>query len=1199
MLAPAHDRRTIYAAGVWVAIAAAAFFPSHSRAAEIEAALDALAVVDQPATRGVEAAPGEELTAETVRARLEQVKAAAEPDDAARAKIVETYQQALTELERARSAAAQAAEFESQARQAPDLLVKIRSQLAAPASASKPLPPADATLAQLEASLAESQAGLAAAQKELTETEAEPKRRADRRLEIPKQIEQTTRQLDELRKQLSAPPGDNESGELVAARRMLLAARTAAFEAELTAFRRELESYDARNDLLPKRRDLAERQVAQQTKLVEGWQQIIHRRRQQEAAEKVRQATSERMRAYPELRELAAANEKLAQRATDVGNQITAASQQTAEFNNTLAELQRDFQGVTEKIDVFGLTQELGSFLLQHRLVLQQCRSRADKLRLPPSRIVDVRRQWMELLDERKQLGDLQARAREIVGQLDLSASRLSRQELENEVSQLLQSRREILDSLNSIYERYFRELAPLAFSERQLFDELDRQSDYLSERILWVRSTSAWSIADFPMAWDAAQWFVHPSSWVTAARDLLRQLTGAPVLTGAVVLVLAPLIAWQYKLRARIRVLGEEAARARTDTLKPTFQALVWTLLMAVPWPALLLFLSSQMGRVTEASDYVLAISAGLGKGGLLLFPLELLRQVCRRKGLAESHFGWPEASVRLLRKHLQWFMVLGLPLTFVAAALHAQSIERWRDSLSRLLFIAGMLLLAVFAERVLRPVGGVMHQFIAYRRGGWLDRLAWLWFPVAVGAPLVLAVLAALGYFFTARQLALRVEASVCLLAALMLVSALLLRWVLVTRRRLAIQQARQRRAAQGEARTADAALSPIPPSVEPELSLSTIDVQTRRLVQAGVVIGALVGVWLIWADVLPALSILNRPLWSVTVEVTENTTGVDGVETLQTVTQQRPVNVAHVILAALILAVTIFAGPNIPGLMEIALLQRLPLQPATRYAITTISRYLITALGVVMSCSALGIGWSKVQWLVAAISVGLGFGLQEIFANFVSGLVILFERPIRVGDIVTISDVSGVVSRIRIRATTITTWDRKELIVPNKEFITGRLLNWTLSDHVNRVEIKVGVAYGSDVGRVQSLLQKLASDHPHVLPDPAPIATFEGFGDSTLIFVLRCYLATLEHRLAVIHELHAGIHDTFRREQIEIAFPQRDLHLRTVPADPPDRKHPQANPPAPHFDFQPASSSNRSEFEILGRSMADEKSSLRGGK
>jgi potassium efflux system protein len=233
------------------------------------------------------------------------------------------------------------------------------------------------------------------------------------------------------------------------------------------------------------------------------------------------------------------------------------------------------------------------------------------------------------------------------------------------------------------------------------------------------------------------------------------------------------------------------------------------------------------------------------------------------------------------------------------------------------------------------------------------------------------------------------------------------------------------------------------------------------------------------------------------------------------------------------------------------------------------------------------------------VAAISVGLGFGLQEIFANFVSGLVILFERPIRVGDIVTISDVSGVVSRIRIRATTITTWDRKELIVPNKEFITGRLLNWTLSDHVNRVEIKVGVAYGSDVGRVQSLLQKLASDHPHVLPDPAPIATFEGFGDSTLIFVLRCYLATLEHRLAVIHELHAGIHDTFRREQIEIAFPQRDLHLRTVPADPPDRKHPQANPPAPHFDFQPASSSNRSEFEILGRSMADEKSSLRGGK
>jgi len=234
-----------------------------------------------------------------------------------------------------------------------------------------------------------------------------------------------------------------------------------------------------------------------------------------------------------------------------------------------------------------------------------------------------------------------------------------------------------------------------------------------------------------------------------------------------------------------------------------------------------------------------------------------------------------------------------------------------------------------------------------------------------------------------------------------------------------------------------------------------------------------------------------------------------------------------------------------------LEIAILQRLPLEPATRYAITTLSRYAITVLGVVAVCGTLGITWDKVHWLIAAVSVGLGFGLQEIFANFISGLIILFERPVRVGDIVTVGDVSGIVSRIRIRATLIVDWDRKELIVPNKEFITGRVLNWTLSDQMNRVVVNVGVAYGSNPARVRELLLKIAADNEFILKDPAPMASFEGFGDSALNFVLRCYLPNLENRLAVTHDLHAKIHEAFLTEGIEIPFPQHDLNIRYIDA------------------------------------------------
>ena len=167
------------------------------------------------------------------------------------------------------------------------------------------------------------------------------------------------------------------------------------------------------------------------------------------------------------------------------------------------------------------------------------------------------------------------------------------------------------------------------------------------------------------------------------------------------------------------------------------------------------------------------------------------------------------------------------------------------------------------------------------------------------------------------------------------------------------------------------------------------------------------------------------------------------------------------------------------------------------------------------------------AKFGWIAAALSVGLGFGLQEVVANFVSGLILLFERPIRVGDIVTIGGVDGVVTRIRIRATTISNWDKKEFIVPNKEFITGTLMNWTLSSPMTRLVFPVGVAYGSDIQKVQELLLNIARKQPEVLKEPEPAAVFELFADSCLKFSLRCYLPRPEMRLEVTHRILSLIH------------------------------------------------------------------------
>jgi small-conductance mechanosensitive channel len=246
-----------------------------------------------------------------------------------------------------------------------------------------------------------------------------------------------------------------------------------------------------------------------------------------------------------------------------------------------------------------------------------------------------------------------------------------------------------------------------------------------------------------------------------------------------------------------------------------------------------------------------------------------------------------------------------------------------------------------------------------------------------------------------------------------------------------------------------------------------------------------------------------------------------------------------------------VTIIAVKNVPGLLEIALLQHLPLEQAVRFAITTVCRYAIVLVGLVLAANMLGVRWEKVQWLAAAVTVGFGFGLQEIIANFVSGLIILFERPMRVGDTVTVGDTTGTVSRIRIRATTIVDWDRKELVVPNKEFITGRLINWTLSDRVLRVVVPVGIAYGSDTELARTKLFEVAKANQTVLDEPEPIVYFMDFGDSSLAFELRVYVASVEAFQRIRHEMHMAIDKAFREAGIEIAFPQRDVHIRSIRA------------------------------------------------
>ncbi|MBG7631650.1 MAG: mechanosensitive ion channel, partial [Bacteroidetes bacterium] len=211
----------------------------------------------------------------------------------------------------------------------------------------------------------------------------------------------------------------------------------------------------------------------------------------------------------------------------------------------------------------------------------------------------------------------------------------------------------------------------------------------------------------------------------------------------------------------------------------------------------------------------------------------------------------------------------------------------------------------------------------------------------------------------------------------------------------------------------------------------------------------------------------------------------------------------------------------------------------------AISLVIRYFILAFGFVLALSVLGIDLSKFNVLAGALGLGIGFGLQTIVSNFISGIILIFERPILTGDVVEVNNLIGTVSKIGVRASRISTYEGAEVVVPNNNLISKDLINWTLSDNIKRVEILIGVAYDSDPSDVLKVLEKVANENEKVLKNPPSVALFDKFGDSTLEFRL-LFWVYFQNGLQVKSDVSIAIHKKFKELGIKIPFPQREIHV-----------------------------------------------------
>jgi small-conductance mechanosensitive channel len=260
------------------------------------------------------------------------------------------------------------------------------------------------------------------------------------------------------------------------------------------------------------------------------------------------------------------------------------------------------------------------------------------------------------------------------------------------------------------------------------------------------------------------------------------------------------------------------------------------------------------------------------------------------------------------------------------------------------------------------------------------------------------------------------------------------------------------------------------------------------------------------------------------------------------------QTPITVASLGMFVFVLLVFyVVSKVIIRGLLR-RVLPKFDIDSATQYNFRRIIHYLIMITGSIVAFQFVGVDLGGLAVIFGLLSVGIGFGLQNVTSNFVAGLILLFERPIRVGDRVTVGDEEGDVVAINMRSTTMVTLNNITVIIPNSGFISGNVINWSHGDPKIRLDISVGVSYNSDLPTVQRVLREVAEENPKVLPDPAPEVLLTNFGDSSWDMLLRVWISSPKRHPVVRSDLHCAIVEKFRANGVEIPFPQRDLHVRS---------------------------------------------------
>ena len=876
--------------------------------------------------------------------------------------------------------------------------------------------------------------------------------------------------------------------------------------------------YQSRYDLLNAKQQVQQQQIA-------AIQDAINQKNLAQSQNQVQQAQQQQQKSV---------NNDYIQKELERNAQLSQFLLQQTEKTNTLTQDELRMRNVLDNLTQTQRTIDEQISALQGTLVLSRI-IQQQKQKLPTNlniqglskQIADLRVQIFDITQRRNELYDLDS----YISKVEAEENQVFTAEEKTQLENLLLERRKMASDVIKSLNNQLNLAISLELTQQRITQISDQIQAQLDQQSFWVRSNNP-----INLDWLKAL----PTSLDIQFSGMLKHL-GFPtnfdnlpyLLSYVLILIIIGGAIFKFKptIKQRLALINSEINTLRSDSQWHTPIALVLTGLLNLSGTLWFLAVCQMIGFFffrdpQEFWDWSFRMA------GYWWF-FNVWYAIYRPNGIFVRHFGFAQNDAEKFRSVVKRIIVAVILLLNTSVFSNVMDNGLANDVLGELNTIAALIFCVVMIAPRFNSALRSFEKSQSKRNNVVVKTIQVLLQLIPVG----LIVLVVLGYYYTALNLIQHMINSYIAWCVWFILRQTVYRGITVSSRRLAHRRLQEKRRQKAE----DLNESPSSDDVvlvtaqEEGLALNEVRSQLLRFADLFIWTALFAIFYFVWSDLITVASYLRDiTLW-------QQSSQVDGVSVTESVT------LFNLLVALVIIAITYVLVRNISGILEVLVFPRVKLSQGTPYTITTLLTYVIVAIGGAWAFATLGMSWSKLQWLFAALSVGLGFGMQEIFANFVSGIILLFERPIRVGDTVTINDVTGTVAKIRIRAITIIDPDRKEVIVPNKSFVTGQVTNWALSNTVTRLIVNIGVAYGSDLALVKRLLLQAANEQPGILKDPEPHALFLSFGASTLDHELRVYVGQLSERTSVTDALNRRINELFAENNIDIAFNQLDVFIK----------------------------------------------------